>query len=682
MKRIVLLVDNNKDFLATRAEFLENAGYRVITASTQEGARQVMRQQHLHLALLDLRIDNDDDDRDISGLMLAEEDEFQAIPKIILTGFPSWETVREAMALSSERQPPAVDFLAKKEGPEAMIEAVEEAFEQHVRVNLSLELHWQAASSLRSFSQLTCEIEPSAPPERLVELVGEMEDAFRKLFYDYQSLLLGPVLWKKDGQLALQCVACAPRRESPFLVTVGQKSILQQSQRAFDELAPAATGPGATRLHASSETVHYAAVAWQLVGADLEELQTLAAFYREKTPRQSAAALEGFLSGTLALWRQQGRTAAEQASLSACYCQRLGFDPQNMPLSALNARLQKLSAECTARDLPAFRLTGDKLRLKVRKRSRDEEYELSFANPLALLYNLTPLDSLSVTYCASPGDLDPETLLVNSEGEAWLTDFSQACLAPPCQDYVRLENAFHFKLGEVGGVQPGGVQRITEYEAYLLAPNSLSEAIRVDDVASEHKKATTVIQAIRSQAAGDPGCRYLHYLVELYFDTLSPLLGYDPALRRSRVETSGLFYRLVFAAQVSDKILLLTASGADENQDQQETPEVRFDPAKQVFRVGNRQIDLTPREHDLLLYLYNNEGKLLKREEIVRGAFNIPKPSKTDTDSLLNTNLGRLRGRIEADPDHPQYIQTVHGKGIRFQRQPQAPKDGKIDSYV
>ena len=78
---------------------------------------------NVDLAILDIRLENDDDEKDLSGLLLVKE-MAHSVPKIILTGFPSYETVRDALQPSLEGLPVAVNFVAKQEGAEAMLRAV------------------------------------------------------------------------------------------------------------------------------------------------------------------------------------------------------------------------------------------------------------------------------------------------------------------------------------------------------------------------------------------------------------------------------------------------------------------------------------------------------------------------------------------------------------------------------
>lgn len=122
-KATILFADNDQDFLKTRSEFLEQEGYLVVPAKDPTEARRKLETGAIELAILDIRLVNDDDEKDTSGLTLAKE-VARSVPKVILTGFPSYEYVREALKLQVDGLPAAVDFVAKQEGPEALLASV------------------------------------------------------------------------------------------------------------------------------------------------------------------------------------------------------------------------------------------------------------------------------------------------------------------------------------------------------------------------------------------------------------------------------------------------------------------------------------------------------------------------------------------------------------------------------
>ncbi len=120
---IILFADNDKEFLETRCEFLEQEGFRIIPALDPAEAKRILDQGNIHLAILDLRLLNDDDEKDLSGLNLAKRST-PVIPKIILTRFATVEAVREALGPQLDGLPPAVDFVGKQEGPQALLTAI------------------------------------------------------------------------------------------------------------------------------------------------------------------------------------------------------------------------------------------------------------------------------------------------------------------------------------------------------------------------------------------------------------------------------------------------------------------------------------------------------------------------------------------------------------------------------
>src|SRR6185436_14703433 len=120
-KITILLADNDTDFLATRREYLELAGYAVVPAQSPAEARQSLDTKVIDLAIFDIRLMDDDDKNDVSGIVLANDSAYRAIPKIILTGYPSADTVRKSLKTEADGKPNALDFVAKDEGPEEML---------------------------------------------------------------------------------------------------------------------------------------------------------------------------------------------------------------------------------------------------------------------------------------------------------------------------------------------------------------------------------------------------------------------------------------------------------------------------------------------------------------------------------------------------------------------------------
>lgn len=90
--------------------------------------------------------------------------------------------------------------------------------------------------------------------------------------------------------------------------------------------------------------------------------------------------------------------------------------------------------------------------------------------------------------------------------------------------------------------------------------------------------------------------------------------------------------------------------------------DIKMDLIDRTLLKSDKQIDLTPREFDLLKFLVQNPNKLLTREEIID---EIWKQEYVDHRSV-DVHIRRLREKIERDPNNPEKILTIWGKGYRF----------------
>jgi len=151
-KKIILMADNMPDFLEKRCEFLEQAGYTVVTADNPADARGILDNGMVDLAILDIRLVDDTDAQDTSGLDLAREFGMH-LPIIILTGYPTWEGVKAALGQDLKGLQSAVDFLSKEEDPELMVQSVNMTL-THPRFKKTLLDEFQAEASQALFDDL------------------------------------------------------------------------------------------------------------------------------------------------------------------------------------------------------------------------------------------------------------------------------------------------------------------------------------------------------------------------------------------------------------------------------------------------------------------------------------------------------------------------------------------------
>jgi DNA-binding response OmpR family regulator len=79
--------------------------------------------------------------------------------------------------------------------------------------------------------------------------------------------------------------------------------------------------------------------------------------------------------------------------------------------------------------------------------------------------------------------------------------------------------------------------------------------------------------------------------------------------------------------------------------------------------LGEKLIELTVKEFDLLDLFVHNPGRAYSRGDILNLVWGYQFEGYEHT---VNTHINRLRNKIEADPAHPQYLKTVWGVGYRF----------------
>jgi DNA-binding response OmpR family regulator len=90
-----------------------------------------------------------------------------------------------------------------------------------------------------------------------------------------------------------------------------------------------------------------------------------------------------------------------------------------------------------------------------------------------------------------------------------------------------------------------------------------------------------------------------------------------------------------------------------------------IDPATREVRTGDRTVELTRREFDLLLHLAANPRQVFSRAQLLESVWD-SSPDWQDP-STVTVHIRRLRTKIEDDPDEPQRIVTVWGIGYRFE---------------
>lgn len=90
---------------------------------------------------------------------------------------------------------------------------------------------------------------------------------------------------------------------------------------------------------------------------------------------------------------------------------------------------------------------------------------------------------------------------------------------------------------------------------------------------------------------------------------------------------------------------------------------LEVDAARREVRVEGKLAELTPTEFNLLRVLIEQAGYVFTRSELISQGLGA---DYEGLDRTLDSHIRNLRHKIEADPRHPRYIQTVYGVGYRL----------------
>ena len=95
-----------------------------------------------------------------------------------------------------------------------------------------------------------------------------------------------------------------------------------------------------------------------------------------------------------------------------------------------------------------------------------------------------------------------------------------------------------------------------------------------------------------------------------------------------------------------------------------ESRDMHIDCESRRVHVGDREINLTAKEYDLLELLALNPLKVYTREDLLMAVWGKDYPGDVRT---VDVHIRRLREKVEESPSEPKYVQTRWGVGYYFQ---------------
>ena len=94
-----------------------------------------------------------------------------------------------------------------------------------------------------------------------------------------------------------------------------------------------------------------------------------------------------------------------------------------------------------------------------------------------------------------------------------------------------------------------------------------------------------------------------------------------------------------------------------------------LDISNRLLTKSGIDVNLTGKEFDLIQLFMSNAGRNFTRMDILERVWG---DHFEGLEHTVNSNINRLRSKIEVDPVHPKYLVTVWGLGYKFNKNPES----------
>ncbi len=502
----ILVIDDLADWRGMIGGLLQDAGYDVQSAADADEAMRLLRQQPYHVAIIDLRLDEEDENNQ-EGLVLAERMNayLPELAILILTGHADIPAVKYALQPRADGTRIAFDFLEKHEISK-LLPSIENAFINAARVNPQLDI---SLDSILSWSKLQNDIE-CLQPLNLEMARLEIIDLLQRIFHEAERIEIKAMNGggHSSGAVVLATPIMRNIAQTDVVIKFNNREKAEQESRNYDGFVENYVG-GARRTQRLDfrATAKLGGIAYSFVGAKATEFQRFSQAYASKDTVSIRAILDNLFKETCYTWYTNTLKPNSFQSLSAGYKEWLRLD---------TAKLTTTLSEMVERTVVS--------KLSFTNPHRPNLSDILLEERGVKLTNPRPLSqaafAYSGPYCFTHGDLHEGNILVDSHNQTWLIDFYHTGPGHPVRDFAMLESAIKFFLQQ-SNCAPN---MLYDWERSLIQTKSLSEKPNPDpplQLDTELVKATELIRHIRlllSQILPEMTIR--DYQISLYFHAL------------------------------------------------------------------------------------------------------------------------------------------------------------------
>ncbi len=426
-KRRILVLDDEAEWRDALTDLLQK-DFQVETAPSTDEAEELLSKSFYHLAVLDISM-IPGDMKDDKGLVflgkLGDINLLGAMEIIVLSNYGTQEQMRRAFTKYK-----VADFQSKDDfflDPLAFVAQVNQTFNEKVRVNLDLDVHWEQVADAEQFvSKLKLYgVSLRRDAEARARTAAEFDDLLCRLFYTAKSLLVKPLV---PGQSGSAVLLATPFYEDgagrPVVVKFGELEKIEREYQNFKQhVLPYIGGGRSYGVNELRRTPRLGGVVYSLLGTASDHLDSFGSFYQTADIAQICNVLDNLVHETCGVWYASPGNLL-LLDLSTDYQQHLGCTRENLE-SALSQGLKSVQG---------------KQRLFFEGLTRPN----GFTNPILLA---TERHFSKSTYkCLTHGDLNGNNVLVDVTGHAWLIDFESTGRGHILRDLAELDTIVRFHL--------------------------------------------------------------------------------------------------------------------------------------------------------------------------------------------------------------------------------------------
>lgn len=529
----ILIVENDPLVLEGNRLLFELEDYRVYTAVSVAEAEAVLAKHRVDLAIVDVRLSNDHDTYDRSGIELVERMP-PGTAKILISAFDRFE-YRSSL-------PQNVWHFAKQRGSRELVSKVARIFRDTIRLNRHLTLDLDGGISLE---ELVLQMKPfrECCGEALTAVSDELNKLFCHLFLREKRIQLSPLRPGYGGAGVVLVRPFYPTRGAYVVVKFGlREQILPEVENYHEYVEPYIQLNATDMVGDVAQTERLAGVRYRFIGAQPRgQTQDFASVYfdERRTHESIKHILVDLFEDSCGLWYD----GKQEWSEGLC------------PKTAVDCYKQQLSL-CEPEDWQQLKQAQEGLLQPETLFTRHSETELKVAwppsrqqilpDPVRFVELYGDELPLPAHYCITHGDLNGNNVFVDEDDHTWLIDFTRTGWGPALRDVTELETVIKYDL-----LPEQDVARRLAFEDILLAPDWFRRPLVMPDELLQqfpYARAYAAIQQIRYSAAQIAETDAMQaYWVGLLFYSLK-FVSWDETKRRGALLSPAIRQQALYSA--------------------------------------------------------------------------------------------------------------------------------------